>query len=77
VLAVGITLFVCQDCAEAVGGIQDFRNQSIRYSRNEICCFVLYRYWLNIAFTVCFEKASATYLYDGKRAGFRRIVDGD
>jgi hypothetical protein len=27
--------------------------------------------------TVCFEKASATYIYDGKSAGFRRIVDGD
>jgi hypothetical protein len=27
--------------------------------------------------TICFEKASATYIYDGKRAGFRRIVDGD
>ena len=25
--------------------------------------------------TICFEKASATYVYDG--AGFRRIVDGD
>jgi hypothetical protein len=25
--------------------------------------------------TVCFEKASATYVYDG--GGFRRIVDGD
>ena len=25
--------------------------------------------------TVCFKKASATYLYDG--TGFRRIVDGD
>ena len=25
--------------------------------------------------TVCFKKASATYVYDG--AGFRRIVDGD
>lgn len=25
--------------------------------------------------TVCFEKASATYVYNG--AGFRRIVDGD
>jgi hypothetical protein len=27
--------------------------------------------------TICFEKASATYIYDGKTAGFRRIVDGD
>jgi hypothetical protein len=27
--------------------------------------------------TVCFEKASATYVYDAERAGFRRIVDGD
>ena len=25
--------------------------------------------------TVCFKKASATYVYDGAR--FRRIVDGD
>jgi hypothetical protein len=27
--------------------------------------------------TVCFEKGSATYVYDEKKAGFRRIVDGD
>jgi len=27
--------------------------------------------------TICFGKASATYIYDGNRAGFRRIVDGD
>jgi hypothetical protein len=27
--------------------------------------------------TICFGKASATYIYDGKRAGFRRTVDGD
>jgi hypothetical protein len=27
--------------------------------------------------TVCFEKASATYVYDAESAGFRRIVDGD
>lgn len=27
--------------------------------------------------TVCFEKASATYVYDAKSKSFRRIVDGD
>jgi hypothetical protein len=34
-------------------------------------------YLLDGVKTVCFEKASATYIYDRNRVAFRRIVDGD